>query len=87
MLKERISRKQMREVVYYANAWCDEYSGERPYKLKDFMELLSNLGKLERVRKVAQEIVTHDVWLIDMNDGSVFDAELRAALAALDGGC
>lgn len=36
----QLTRKQVREVVYYANAWCDEYSNGRPFKLKDFTRLL-----------------------------------------------
>jgi hypothetical protein len=41
-----ITRKQVREVVYYANAWCDEYSGDRPYKLRDFLALLDEVETL-----------------------------------------
>lgn len=42
----RITRKQLTQVVYYANAWCDEYSGERPYKVKDFVALFQEIDRL-----------------------------------------
>jgi hypothetical protein len=43
----QLSRKQVRDLVYYANAWCAEYSGERPYKVKDFLALFDEIEALK----------------------------------------
>ncbi len=41
-------RSILRQAIYYANAWCEEYSGTRPYRVSDVDRLFQRIAEQER---------------------------------------